>query len=211
MRPLVHDVLELLRDEIVEVHQLARDQEGKMLVWTGEPVAASAPVSLSTPVPARTPCVGTAGVTAVTRGAEGRWDAIIVLSSIPFCPYNGRKGSLRYLPAVARDMTFQGNTTIFGTHLCLVRSVSCAATISPHAEACKAPRATDQHTHTVDFPMMEDHLPRSTRMELHTRVALIDTLLEEADQKMQALQHALAAQERAKDEIQHAGHDTPLS
>ena len=48
-------------------------------------------------------------------------------------------------------------------------------------------------------------------MELHTRVELIDTLLEEADQKMQALHHALAAQERAKEEIQHAGHDTPLS
>jgi len=48
-------------------------------------------------------------------------------------------------------------------------------------------------------------------MELHTRVELIDTLLEEAGQKMQALQHALAAQERAKDERQHAGHDTPLS
>jgi hypothetical protein len=48
-------------------------------------------------------------------------------------------------------------------------------------------------------------------MELHTRVELIDTLLEEADQKMQALHHALAAQERAKDEIQHAGPDTPLS
>ena len=47
-------------------------------------------------------------------------------------------------------------------------------------------------------------------MELHTRVELIDTLLEEADQKMQALHHALAAQERAKEEIQHAGHDTPL-
>src|SRR6266480_4412961 len=87
----------------------------------------------------------------------------------------------------------------------------CAATISPHSEACKAPRAPDQHTHTVDFPMMEDPLPRSTRMELHTRVELIDTLLEEAGQKMQALQHALAAQERAKDERQHAGHDTPLS
>jgi hypothetical protein len=28
---------------------------------------------------------------------------------------------------------------------------------------------------------------------------------------MQALHHALAAQERAKGEIQHAGHDTPLS
>ena len=47
-------------------------------------------------------------------------------------------------------------------------------------------------------------------MELHTRVALIDTLLEEADQKMQALHHALAAQARAKDERQHAGHDTPF-
>src|SRR5438132_144694 len=29
-------VLEILRDEIVEVHQFARDQEGKMLVWTGD-------------------------------------------------------------------------------------------------------------------------------------------------------------------------------
>ena len=48
-------------------------------------------------------------------------------------------------------------------------------------------------------------------MELHTRVELIDTLLEEADQKMQALHHALAAQERAKEEIQPAGHDTPLA
>ena len=48
-------------------------------------------------------------------------------------------------------------------------------------------------------------------MELHTRVALIDTLLEEADQKMQALHHALAAQERAKDERQHAGHDPSLA
>ena len=48
-------------------------------------------------------------------------------------------------------------------------------------------------------------------MELHTRVALIDTLLEEADQKMQALHHALAAQARAKGERQHAGQDTPLA
>ena len=48
-------------------------------------------------------------------------------------------------------------------------------------------------------------------MELHTRVELINTLLEEADQKMQALNHALAAQERAKEERQHAGHDPSLS
>src|SRR5215216_5035022 len=35
------DLLELLTDEIVEVHQLARDQEGKMLVWTGDTTAAA--------------------------------------------------------------------------------------------------------------------------------------------------------------------------
>jgi class 3 adenylate cyclase len=34
------DLLELLADEIVEVHQLARDQGGKMLVWTGDTPAA---------------------------------------------------------------------------------------------------------------------------------------------------------------------------
>src|SRR4029434_5771218 len=34
------DLLELLKDEIVEVHQLARDQEGKMLGWTGDAPAA---------------------------------------------------------------------------------------------------------------------------------------------------------------------------
>src|SRR5215468_7217279 len=59
--------------------------------------------------------------------------------------------------------------------------------------------------------LAESRVSRSPRMALHTRVALIDTLLEEADQKMQALHHALAAQERAKKAIQHAGHDTPLS
>ena len=35
------DLLELLKDEIVAVHQLARDQEGKMLVWTGDTTAAA--------------------------------------------------------------------------------------------------------------------------------------------------------------------------
>jgi hypothetical protein len=48
-------------------------------------------------------------------------------------------------------------------------------------------------------------------MELHTRVELIDTLLEEADQKTTALHHTLAAQARAKEEIPHAGHDTPFA
>ena len=38
-------------------------------------------------------------------------------------------------------------------------------------------------------------------MELHHRVELIDTLLEEAEQKMSALHHALGAQTRAKEEI----------
>jgi predicted ATPase/class 3 adenylate cyclase len=42
-------LLEILKDEIVEVHQLARDQEGKMLVWTGD--ITSPPVSASSPAP----------------------------------------------------------------------------------------------------------------------------------------------------------------
>ena len=46
-------------------------------------------------------------------------------------------------------------------------------------------------------------------MELHHRVEVLDTLMAEADQKMQALQHALAAQERAQDATQHVSHDTP--
>ena len=49
------DVLALLRDEIVEVHQLARDQEGTMLVWTGAPgpapVAPAAPAAPPPQVP----------------------------------------------------------------------------------------------------------------------------------------------------------------
>jgi Skp family chaperone for outer membrane proteins len=58
---------------------------------------------------------------------------------------------------------------------------------------------------------MEEHLARSIGMELHHRVELIDTLLEEAEQKMSALQHALGAQTRAKAEIEQAGHDTSFS
>src|SRR3989454_9717573 len=30
------EALEALKDELIEVHQLARDQDGRMLVWTGE-------------------------------------------------------------------------------------------------------------------------------------------------------------------------------
>jgi class 3 adenylate cyclase len=35
------DLLEILKEEIVEVHQVARDQEGKMLVWTGATATAA--------------------------------------------------------------------------------------------------------------------------------------------------------------------------
>src|SRR5262245_41950312 len=48
------DLLELLKDEIVEVHQLARDQEGKMLVWTGDTTTV-APAGLSVTVEAQLP------------------------------------------------------------------------------------------------------------------------------------------------------------
>ena len=49
------DVLALLRDDIVEVHQLARDQEGMMLVWTGDTetlVSPARPASVPAPPPA---------------------------------------------------------------------------------------------------------------------------------------------------------------
>src|SRR6266446_7331327 len=46
------DLLELLKDEIIEVHQLARDQEGKLLVWAGEGRVTPASTSLSPPPPA---------------------------------------------------------------------------------------------------------------------------------------------------------------
>src|SRR5215475_2422030 len=49
------DLLKLLTDEIVEVHQLARDQEGKMLVWTGDtetPLSPALPPSVHAPPPA---------------------------------------------------------------------------------------------------------------------------------------------------------------
>ena len=49
------DLLALLTDEIVEVHQLARDQKGKMLVWTGDPetpLSPAFPSSVQAPPPA---------------------------------------------------------------------------------------------------------------------------------------------------------------
>ena len=49
------DLLEILTEEIVAVHQLGRDQEGTMLVWTGDTAPAAVPVSPPTPDPARPP------------------------------------------------------------------------------------------------------------------------------------------------------------
>jgi predicted ATPase len=48
-------LLEVLKDEIVEGHQLARDQEGKMLVWTGDTASPSVPVVAPTPDYGRAP------------------------------------------------------------------------------------------------------------------------------------------------------------
>src|SRR5205809_1726149 len=48
------DLLEILKEEIVAVHQLGRDQEGTMLVWTGD-TAAVAPRLPPTPDQAHVP------------------------------------------------------------------------------------------------------------------------------------------------------------
>ena len=47
-------------------------------------------------------------------------------------------------------------------------------------------------------------------MELHTRVELIDTLLEEAEQKRTALTHALQARERVE-QGEESTHGAPLT
>lgn len=44
------DFLEDLKDELIEVHQLALDQDGKMLVWVGDAMPSASPV---VPAPAR--------------------------------------------------------------------------------------------------------------------------------------------------------------
>ena len=48
-------LLEILKDEIVEVHQLARDQEGKMLVWTGDTASPAIPAVAPAPDHGRAP------------------------------------------------------------------------------------------------------------------------------------------------------------
>jgi len=47
------DLRETLKDEIVEVHQLARDQDGKMLVWAGDVRATPDSISMSPTPPAK--------------------------------------------------------------------------------------------------------------------------------------------------------------
>jgi len=48
-------LLEILKGEIVEVHQLARDQEGTMLVWIGDTTSPSVPASAPAPDHGRAP------------------------------------------------------------------------------------------------------------------------------------------------------------
>ena len=48
-------LLEILKDEIVEVHQLAKDQEGKMLVWTGDTASPAIPAAAPAPGQGRAP------------------------------------------------------------------------------------------------------------------------------------------------------------
>ena len=49
------DFLEDLKAELIEVHELAADLDGKMLVWTGEPAPTSEPQSSPLPTPEAAP------------------------------------------------------------------------------------------------------------------------------------------------------------
>jgi class 3 adenylate cyclase len=100
------DLLDLLRDEIVEVHRLARDQEGKMLVWTGDTAAAPALVSPPAPGHARTPLTYTPPhltdkILAASSVLEGERKQVTVL-------FADLKGSLELLadrdPEEARQL-----------------------------------------------------------------------------------------------------------
>ena len=75
------DLLALLTDEIVAVHQLARDQEGKMLVWTGD--AAAGPRLPLTPEQAHAPLTYTPPHLACYQKGRGEqaW-ALYLLGSI---------------------------------------------------------------------------------------------------------------------------------
>ena len=64
-------LLEILKAEIVEVHQLARDQEGKMLVWTGDAASPAVPASAPAPDQGRAPLCRVAREE--ENGIQWRW------------------------------------------------------------------------------------------------------------------------------------------
>ena len=43
------DRLDILKEELIEMQQCASDQDGRMLVWTGDPVAPSEPTAIASP------------------------------------------------------------------------------------------------------------------------------------------------------------------
>ena len=49
------DLLEILKEEIVAVHQFGRDQEGMVLVWTGGTALGAVSISPPPPDPVRAP------------------------------------------------------------------------------------------------------------------------------------------------------------
>src|SRR5262249_4302744 len=111
-----------------------------------------------------------------------------------------------------------------GVHPCASGPSACRSTAPlsrPHAERLtlrpdfharreRPPRrSTHEHTRPASFQMRGASLPRSPPMELHPRVELIDTLLEDAQQKPTPLQHPLAAQTRTQEAREHARPETP--
>ena len=93
--------LDDLKVEIIEVHQCARDQEGTMLVWTGEATsAAPAPVQLQPPL-TYTPSYLTEKILAVRPALEGERKQVTVL-------FADLKGSMELLadrdPEEARQL-----------------------------------------------------------------------------------------------------------
>src|SRR5499426_2885886 len=78
------DLLEILKEEIVAVHQLGRDQEGTTLVWTGDAAPTAAPVS--PPTPALATCILPRGTWSTPSGCATRvWPSIGPLASGTYC------------------------------------------------------------------------------------------------------------------------------
>ena len=53
------EILEALKDELIEAQQLARDENGRILVWTGDAGIAPRPASVPGVIPAREPLIYT--------------------------------------------------------------------------------------------------------------------------------------------------------